>query len=289
MTDANTDALRQRLVTATEAQAKLAQVLNDSLFSYAELGFQELESSTLLARTLEAHGFTVERGIAGIPTASMARWGAGRPVIALGSDIDCIPKASQKPGVARHEPLIEGAPGHGEGHNSGQPLNITAAIAVKRLMQRDRLPGTIKLWPGVAEELLGPRPTPVRERLLQGRRRRPVHPCRQQPRRLVGRRCNGTGLVSVEYTFKGESRARRLRPLARAQRPRRGRADEHRLELPPRAPAHPAALALRDHRRRRPAERRAAAGERLVLLPRARRPAHRQLREIGDSHRRGRR
>ena len=57
----------------------------------------------------------------------MATWGSGKPVIALGSDIDCIPQASQKPGVAYHDPIIEGAPGHGEGHNSGMPLNITAA------------------------------------------------------------------------------------------------------------------------------------------------------------------
>jgi aminobenzoyl-glutamate utilization protein B len=79
----------------------------------------------------------------------MATWGTGKPVIALGSDIDCIPQASQKPGVAYHDPLIEGAPGHGEGHNSGVPLNILAAIAVKRQMEKNKLPGTIKVWPGV--------------------------------------------------------------------------------------------------------------------------------------------
>ena len=53
--------------------------------------------------------------------------------------------------------MIEGAPGHGEGHNSGVPLNITAAIAVKRIMQREKLAGTLVLWPGVAEEQLAPR------------------------------------------------------------------------------------------------------------------------------------
>ena len=62
----------------------------------------------------------MQEGIAGIPTAFMATWGSGKPVIALGSDIDGIPQASQKPGVAYHAPMIEGAPGHGEGHNSGQ-------------------------------------------------------------------------------------------------------------------------------------------------------------------------
>ena len=76
-------------------------------------------------------------------------------MLALGSDIDGIPQASQKPGVAYHDPMIEGAPGHGEGHNSGEPLNITAALAVKKIMQREKLPGTIRIWSGTAEELVG--------------------------------------------------------------------------------------------------------------------------------------
>ena len=85
----------------------------------------------------------------------MARWGSGKPVIALGSDLDCIPKASQKPGVAYHEPIVEGAPGHGEGHNAGSPLNVLAAIHVKEIMEREGIAGTLVLWPGVAEELVG--------------------------------------------------------------------------------------------------------------------------------------
>ena len=87
--------------------------------------------------------------MAGVPTAWVATWGSGRPVIGLGTDLDCIPKASQKPGVAYHEPLVEGAPGHGEGHNSGQAVNITAALAVQKIMQREKLPGTLKLSPRV--------------------------------------------------------------------------------------------------------------------------------------------
>ncbi|MGH9141247.1 MAG: amidohydrolase, partial [Vicinamibacterales bacterium] len=142
---------------------EMIQRMNDQVFSFGELGFQEFETSKYLTAILEKEGFEIDRGIAGIPTAWMATWGSGKPVIALGSDIDCIPKASQRPGVARHEPLVDGAPGHGEGHNSGQPLNITAAIAVKRLMQRAGLAGTIKLWPGVAEEQLGTKADLVRD------------------------------------------------------------------------------------------------------------------------------
>src|SRR5213592_4310985 len=129
--------------------------MNDQVFSFGELGFQEFETSKYLTGILKKNGFTVQDNLAGIPTAWMASWGSGKPVIALGSDIDCIPQASQKPGVAYHDPMIEGAPGHGEGHNSGVPLNIAAALAVKKILEREKLPGTIRLWPGVAEELLG--------------------------------------------------------------------------------------------------------------------------------------
>src|SRR5262249_20570454 len=140
----------------------------------------------------------------GIPTAWMATWGSGRPVIALGSDIDCIPQSSQRPGVARHDPMVVGAPGHGEGHNSGQALNITAAIAVKRLMGRAGLTGTIKLWPGVSEELLGTKAYLVRDGHFQ---RVDVVLFTHVGDNLgvswgTG---NATGMVSVEYTFTGES------------------------------------------------------------------------------------
>src|ERR1700749_882480 len=117
------DAQRAEILHEIDGMKKQMQVMNDMIFSFAELGFQEFETSRYLTGILEKEGFTVERGIAGIPTAFMERWGRGKPVIALGSDIDDIPQASQKPGVAYHDPLIEGAPGHGEGHNSGVPLN----------------------------------------------------------------------------------------------------------------------------------------------------------------------
>ena len=103
---------------------EMIQRMNDQVFSFGELGFQEFETTKYLTGVLKQNGFTIQENLAGIPTAWMASWGSGKPVIALGSDIDDIPQASQKPGVAYHDPIIEGAPGHGEGHNSGQPLNI---------------------------------------------------------------------------------------------------------------------------------------------------------------------
>ena len=151
------DDYKAQVVADVAAMAKQSQVMVDMVFSFGELGFQEVETSKYLTGILKKEGFKIEQGIAGIPTAWIASWGTGKPVIALGSDVDCIPQASQKPGVAYHDPLIEGAPGHGEGHNSGVPLNITAAIAVKRLMEKNKIPGTIKVWPGVAEELVAGR------------------------------------------------------------------------------------------------------------------------------------
>jgi len=100
------------------------QKMVDLVFSFGELGFQEFETSKYLTTKLREQGFTIQEGIAGIPTAWMASWGSGKPVIAFGSDIDGIPQGSQKPGVGYHDPLIEGGPGHGEGHNSGVPMNI---------------------------------------------------------------------------------------------------------------------------------------------------------------------
>src|SRR3989475_6454796 len=196
--------LKREAAADVETMRVMTQQMVDQVFSYGELGFQETETSRYLTDILQKNGFKIERAYAGIPTAWVATWGSGKPVIAIGSDIDCIPQASQKPGVAYYDPLIEGAPGHGEGHNSGVPLNITAALAVTKLMEREQLPGTLKLWPGVAEELVGTKAYFIRAGLF-----------RDVDVSLFAHVGNnlavgwgggsGTGLVSVEYTFKGES------------------------------------------------------------------------------------
>ncbi|WP_370653607.1 amidohydrolase [Phenylobacterium sp.] len=199
-------ALKTKAEAGVEARAKLAQQMNDSIFSFGELAFQEVETSKYVTDVLEKNGFTIQRGVAGLPTGWTATWthGQGGPVIVLGSDIDGIPKASQKPGVPWHDPLIEGAPGHGEGHNSGQALNVVAALAVKEIMERDNIPGTLMLWPGVAEELLGGKAYMVRDGVFKGADvaifthvGSNLATAWGQPR--------GTGLVSVEYSFKGAS------------------------------------------------------------------------------------
>lgn len=202
--DARVATLKQDALTNVQARAKLTQVMVDSIFSFGELGFQEFETSRYVTGILEENEFTVERGIAGIPTAWAARWGSGKPVIAFGSDIDGIPKSSQKPGVAYHDPIIEGAPGHGEGHNSGQAVNVTAALVLKEIMEREKIPGTIMLWPGVAEEQLATKAFFVRAGLFED--------VDLVFFTHVGGDLNvgwgqswGNGLVSVEYEFHGEA------------------------------------------------------------------------------------
>ena len=189
---------------SSPAMYDLGQQMNDMIFSFGEIGFQEVETQRYLGKLLRDHGFAVEDGVAGIPTAWVAKWGSGRPVIAFGSDIDGIPQGSQKPGVAYHDPLVEGAPGHGEGHNSGTPLNIVAALAVKKIMEREKLPGTLMIWPGVAEELLGTKAHFVRAGLFKD-----VDVVLYN--HVGSNLCTswgdggGSGLVSVEYTFEGET------------------------------------------------------------------------------------
>ncbi len=205
MSQKQIDALKQEVVQLVQADAKLSQVMVDKVFSFAELGFQEIESSKYLTGILEENGFSIEMGVSGIPTAWFATWSNGEgPTIALGSDVDNIPKASQYPGVAYHKPIVEGAPGHGEGHNAGIPLNITAALAVKKIMERENIGGTLILWPGIAEELVASKAWFVRDGRFDD-----IDICIFTH---VGNnlgvsygQASGTGLISVEYTFSGEA------------------------------------------------------------------------------------
>ena len=196
--------LKKELITEIDNQKKAAQQMVDMVFSFGELGFQEYETSKYLTDILKKNGFTVQQGISGIPTAWIAKWGSGKPLIAIGSDIDCIPKASQKPGVAYHSPIVIGAPGHGEGHNSGQPLNILAVLALKKVMEREHIPGTIMMWPGVAEELLGTKAYYIRDGYFKD-----VDACiftHVGNNLTVGYGDNGNnGLVSIKYNFSGQA------------------------------------------------------------------------------------
>ena len=196
--------LKAEVAAGVEARTKLAQVMVDQVFSFAEPGFQEMKTSEYLCDILEKNGFKVTRGVAGIPTAFTATWGDGGPMIGLGSDIDGLLGLSQYPGSPQLKPMIEGAPGHGEGHNSGMPLMVVAALALKDTMQKNGIKGRLMLWPGVAEELLATKAYYVRAGLFKDVDANIfVH---------VGRDLGtswgpggNNGMVSVEYTFKGKT------------------------------------------------------------------------------------
>ena len=196
---------KQEIKEWVESEHKNSQVMVDKIFSFAELGFHEVESSAYLTSVLEKAGFDIEYGVSDIPTAWFARWKNGDgPVIALGSDVDCIPKASQYPGVAYHKPMVEGAPGHGEGHNAGIPLNVTAAIAVKKMMEKNNIPGSLVVWPGIAEELVASKAWFVRDGYFDD-----IDMCIfthvSSNLSVSWGQARGTGLISVEYTFEGEA------------------------------------------------------------------------------------
>jgi aminobenzoyl-glutamate utilization protein B len=141
-----------------ERNSKAIALLGDNIYYFAELGMQEFETAKLMSQILEDAGFKVERGISGMPTAFMATYGSGKPIIAIHTEYDTTPGNSQTPGVPEHKPLVEGAPGHAEGHNVNAAVMVGAAFAVKKAMDEYKLPGTVKIFGAPAEELLIPRP-----------------------------------------------------------------------------------------------------------------------------------
>jgi aminobenzoyl-glutamate utilization protein B len=125
--------------------------ISDKVWEFAELGLIEFKSSALLANELEKHGFRVERGIAGMPTAFVATWGEEKPVIGIMGEYDALPGLSQKK-VPWKEPLETGKPGHGCGHNIHGTSGMAAAIAVKKAMEKHKIKGAIKFFGCPAEE-----------------------------------------------------------------------------------------------------------------------------------------
>lgn len=196
-------ALKQQAIRRVERNSKLVQEIVDSIFSFSELGFQEVETTRYLTQIMRDNGFDVQENMAGIPTAWMATWGSGKPVIAMGSDIDGIPRSNQKPGVLERDPFVDpNAPGHGEGHNTGMGAVIAGALAVKELMESNNIEGTLKVWPGVAEELLGTKAYYVREGFFSDVDVTLFSHVSSSLSTSWGR-SSGNGLVSIEYTFRG--------------------------------------------------------------------------------------
>jgi aminobenzoyl-glutamate utilization protein B len=165
--DAKGDAKKQLAFEVVERNAQQMADISDSIFYFGELGMQEFETTKLIKDTLAAAGFKVELGGADMPTNVWAEYGSGHPKIAIVTEIDALPGGSQAPGTYERKPLVKDAPGHMEGHNTHGGVATTAAFAVKQVMQRYNLPGTVAISFGPAEEQLGSRPYLVRAGLFK--------------------------------------------------------------------------------------------------------------------------
>jgi aminobenzoyl-glutamate utilization protein B len=147
---------------AIERNVEPIITIGDSVYYFGELGMQEVESAKLVKQVLESIGFTVETGAAGMSTNIWAHWGTGKPQVVIVSELDALPGGSQTPGSIERKPLVPGAPGHMEGHNTHPAVAIGAAYAVKQAMQRYNIPGSVAISLGPAEEQLISRPYLVR-------------------------------------------------------------------------------------------------------------------------------
>ncbi len=142
-----TDAMLASLDAKAPAYAGIAK----QIWGFAEVGYQETKSSALLQDQLRAAGFRVESGVAEIPTAFVATWGSGRPVLGIIGEFDALPGLSQD-AVPVRKPLVEGGPGHGCGHHLFGTASAAAAIAVKEWLIASGRAGTVKYFGTPAEE-----------------------------------------------------------------------------------------------------------------------------------------
>jgi aminobenzoyl-glutamate utilization protein B len=178
-------------------------IISDSIWGFAELGMQEFRSSDILARAIESEGFTVERGVAGMPTCFVATWGKGKPVIGILGEYDALPMLSQKALTPVQNPIITGAPGHGCGHNMMGTAAIAAAIAVKKSMEQNNIEGTIKFFGSPAEETLISRPYMVREGVFKDVDA--IIDNHAASEFATGYGVSGSAVISVIFTFHGRT------------------------------------------------------------------------------------
>jgi len=157
---------KQEAVASIEKHQAEIVALSDQVWGFAELALQEVRSAKALADYAEAQGFAVERGVGGLPTAFVASYGQGRPIIGILGEYDALPGLSQK-AQSTKEALEPGAPGHGCGHNLLGTAALGAALAIKDLMAAGRLKGTIRYYGTPAEESVGGKVYMVREGLFK--------------------------------------------------------------------------------------------------------------------------
>jgi len=148
---ASGDAGRRAVLAAVEARSERSIGIARQIWEFAELGYQERRSSRLLQSELAAAGFSVEAGVAEIPTAFLATWGSGRPVIGMLAEFDALPGLSQA-AVPYRQPVVADAPGHACGHHLFGAGAVAAAIAVRGWMEETGTPGTLRVYGTPAEE-----------------------------------------------------------------------------------------------------------------------------------------
>ncbi|MFH1084306.1 MAG: amidohydrolase [Chloroflexota bacterium] len=157
----------QIAVDWVEAHRPLLIEAHQWMWAHPEVGLQESGAGTLLADILEENGFQVERGVAGMPSAFVATYGSGKPVIGMLAELDALPGLSQKASPHR-EPAAEGGPGQGCGHCGYAATGVGAALAAKAAMVALGLPGTIRCFGCPAEETLVGKVFMVRDGVFDG-------------------------------------------------------------------------------------------------------------------------
>jgi len=142
---------KQAILSSVDRHQDELIYLSDQIWEFAEIAYQEHKSAKALADYAEQQGFTVERGVAEIPTAFIASYGSGKPIIGILGEFDALPGLSQKAQPSK-EALTENAPGHGCGHNLFGTGSLGAALAIKELIAEGKLQGTIRFYGTPAEE-----------------------------------------------------------------------------------------------------------------------------------------
>jgi len=160
------DAKKATLEWVSKNEDMLVEV-HQKIWELAEVGLQEIKTAKTLTDILEKEGFKVEKSVAGMPSAFVATYGKGKPVIGIMGELDALPGISNKP-VPRHEPLVEGGAGHGCGHNGYATTALGGALAVKTAMDKGLVKGTIKMFGCPAEETLVGKVYMVRDGVFDG-------------------------------------------------------------------------------------------------------------------------
>lgn len=153
------------IISSVDNHKKELIDLSNQIWKYAEIGLNEYRSAGILADYAQAQGFIVKRGVAGLPTAFIASYGTGKPVIGVLGEYDALPNLSQK-AIPQKEPIQDGAPGHGCGHNLLGVGGLGAALAVKELIELGEIKGTVRFYGTPAEENIGGKVYMARERLF---------------------------------------------------------------------------------------------------------------------------